>query len=402
MGMADVIPGVSGGTIALILGIYRKLVSALNDLHLKWVKPLFSYIRSRKYTDFEHLKTRLGTLHLDFLIPLGIGIFFALACGSLVIPELLTNYPVIIRSFFFGLILFSLWIPLRMVPTWTHKKTYTLLVSVLFAFSIGFIISNPSHKMVRPLYWTETVSQGTSLATILAKNSSALPAHRVFWHNKNNGFRSRIKDENQGLLKKLKRSTFSTPSESVDYKSSLKAKNKPYEKLTVPAGTPVNIPQLPHWYLFFCGSIAISAMILPGISGSYILLILGAYFLVLNSIKGTLLSVHSGLDVLDQILPVLTFGLGAIIGLLLFVRILRYALDTFPVFTAGILVGLMAGCLRGLWPFRKITQSSTFNTLPNSLHVGILYSIIAAGFGGIIIFLLNSYESVSQSEESHS
>src|SRR5690606_27607896 len=126
----------------------------------------------------------------------------------------------------------------------------------------------------------------------------------------------------------------------------------PYDEVIVPAGTPVRVPRPELWFVFVSGLIAICAMILPGISGSYLLLILGNYFFILNALKGFLKTAASLQLPLNQGAYVVVFCLGCGIGLLGFARVLSYLLREHAVPTLGVLVGLMIGCLRGIWPFR--------------------------------------------------
>src|SRR5690606_17192868 len=97
-------------------------------------------------------------------------------------------------------------------------------------------------------------------------------------------------------------------------KDAIKARSAPYDELVVPAGTPVHVPRPTLWFIFFAGMIAICAMILPGISGSYILLILGAYFFVLNALKGFLTTLASGAVPWNQGVYVAVFCIGCAIG----------------------------------------------------------------------------------------
>ncbi|MFW6054002.1 MAG: DUF368 domain-containing protein [Persicimonas sp.] len=116
MGLADIVPGVSGGTMALILGIYTQFIDALKSLHLYWVGPLWRWVaRGRKKEDWRAFVEEVGTMNLAFLVTLGVGIFTAIIIGSLVIPTLMEDYPVQMRAFFFGLIVASVWVPLKMI-----------------------------------------------------------------------------------------------------------------------------------------------------------------------------------------------------------------------------------------------------------------------------------------------
>lgn len=235
MGAADVVPGVSGGTIAFITGIYDELLgslkkcgpSALLVLSKEGPKALWQYIN--------------GT----FLLTLFAGVLTSIFSLAQLITWLLKAYPIQIWSFFFGLVLVSAWhMGQQIYREWSILSTITLLVGTVLAWLI---------------------SAGVPLA-----------AHDI------------------GLL------TF-----------------------------------------FFAGALAICAMILPGISGSFILLLLGFYGPVIEAVK-------------FFNLPVLAiFAAGCVIGLLSFSHILSWLLEKARVPTMAFLIGLMLGSLSKLWPWKE-------------------------------------------------
>ncbi len=232
MGISDLIPGISGGTIALLLGIYKDFISSLKSINYK----SFIYLIR---LDFKKLNNQLN---LCFLLPVFFGILSSIFIFSSLISFLLLDYKVLLFSFFFGLIFFS---------------------------SIR-LISN-------------------------LKPSSTLDFLTVF----------------VGLITGL----------SFFIVSSLSTSNSIFS-------------------IFLAGFIAISAMLLPGISGSYILLILGKYEFMLDSISSF------------NWINILIFSLGAITGILSFSKMIHYLLKNYYTSTIFFLSGLMMGALNKVWPWQ--------------------------------------------------
>lgn len=237
MGASDVVPGVSGGTMAFILGIYEELIDAIKSFDLK------------SFQFFVTLKFRplLGRISWQFLLAVGIGIFTAIFTLSSLLSWLLQNRPVFIWSFFLGLILASVVSVSRRVEAW------------------------------RILTWLCLVG-GTLGSYFLV-----------------------------GL---------------------------------VPVSTPND-----YWFLFLCGAVAICAMILPGISGSYILVLLGKYQYVLDAVN------HRDFLVLGLV------AAGACVGIIAFARILGWLLKNYHDLMVATLTGLMIGSLRKIWPWKEALES---------------------------------------------
>ncbi len=237
MGASDVVPGVSGGTMAFILGIYEELIDAIKSFDLK------------SFQFFVTLKFRplLGRISWQFLLAVGIGIFTAIFTLSGLLSWLLQNRPVFIWSFFLGLILASVVSVSRRVEAW------------------------------RILTWLCLVG-GTLGSYFLV-----------------------------GL---------------------------------VPVSTPND-----YWFLFLCGAVAICAMILPGISGSYILVLLGKYQYVLDAVN------HRDFLVLGLV------AAGACVGIIAFARILGWLLKNYHDLMVATLTGLMIGSLRKIWPWKEALES---------------------------------------------
>ena len=239
MGAADIVPGVSGGTIALITGIYEELISSIKNINTQLMKTLFKKGIRQFWKDLN------GT----FLIILVTGIFTSVILLSRVIVFLLENHEYKIWGFFFGLIIASAFVILKDIKTLNLKN----IIIVLFGFAIA--------------------------AGVVFSNTTTLP--------------------NTDL------------------------------------------------YIFLSGSIAITAMILPGISGSFILLLLSKYEFIINAIKDFDLRI------------ILVFGFGCIFGLLIFSRILHYLFQNYKDNLLCILSGFLIGSLIKIWPFRKVLETRT-------------------------------------------
>lgn len=233
MGAADVVPGVSGGTVAFILGVYDRLIAALSGVNKDSISMLFK-------GDFEGLWR-----HFDgaFLCTLGAGIVTSIFLIAGVITHLLAEYPTFVWSFFFGLILASAVFLLQQIKGFTGRHLLALFVGVFVGASLSLLVP-------------------TRLETS-------------------------------------------------------------------------------HLMVFLAGMIAICAMILPGISGSFLLLIMGLYGYVLSAVKGL------------DLLVIGVFAAGALVGLLSFSKLLNYMLKKAHAMTLSILTGIMLGALVKVWPWKE-------------------------------------------------
>ncbi|MCG8346724.1 MAG: DUF368 domain-containing protein [Chloroflexales bacterium] len=236
MGIADLIPGVSGGTMAFILGIYAELLDAIKSFNLDVARLALRF----------KLREAISQIPLAFLVVLVAGIGSAAFSLAHLMSWLLENQPIFLFSFFFGLILASI-LAVGAHITWLPQSIGALIAGAIGAYIIV----------------------------------GAVPL------------------------------------------------DMPHDPLT----------------LFLSGSVAIMAMILPGISGSFILLILGQYDFVLTAVKE--------LDILTLI-PV---GLGAVLGLMGFSRVLSWLLKQYHNVTVAVLVGFMIGSLRVIWPWKEILET---------------------------------------------
>ncbi|NNC82567.1 MAG: DUF368 domain-containing protein [Flavobacteriales bacterium] len=247
MGAADVIPGVSGGTIAFITGIYQELVDSIGRLDQESLKVLF---KKGPLPFYRHING-------PFLLSLGLGIILSIVALAKFISTLLAEQPVLVWSFFFGLIIASA-VYIGKDIKWTRPAE---LITFIVGACIAYVIT------------TLTPSGGEV-----------------------------------GLL-----------------------------------------------YVFMSGAIAISAMILPGISGSFILLLLGSYATVLGAIG----------DLFDDLVAhgkiIVVFAAGALIGLIGFSKILRYLFKSHYRITIAMLTGFMLGSLAKVWPWKE-TLSTRINS----------------------------------------
>lgn len=261
MGSADTIPGVSGGTIALITGIYERLIHAISSIKFSFLKPLLKL-------DFGGFKEKLlEEIDFELFIPLVLGIAIAVLTLSKVIVYLLLNYTAYTFSFFLGLILASAYILYTKLDGINIKLIVLTVIGIVLSYI--FVGLNP-----------------------IAANHSLI-------------------------------------------------------------------------VIFFSGIIAICAMILPGISGSFLLLLLGQYEYMLNSLNSL------------NITEIVVFIAGALIGILGFSKLLNYLLENYESATMAFLIGIMVGTLR--LPVNQITSN-----LSGSWFVCLILAVI----GVVLIIVL--------------
>lgn len=240
MGSADIIPGVSGGTMALIVGIYRRLISALSSA--------FSAIVALLKLNLPGMRARLAEVEWSLIVPLMAGIVTALLIGARVIPALLDAYPYQSLGLFFGLVAASIAIPWKRID----RKTALVLLVAAVAALVAYILTG-----------------------IPPREGSTPTALRIF----------------------------------------------------------------------ASAAVAICAMILPGVSGAFLLKVMGMYEVTLRAVNG------------GDIGYVALFILGAVVGLGIFSNLLNYLLRRWANVTMAALVGLMAGALRALWPWQSVDRT---------------------------------------------
>lgn len=237
MGMADVVPGVSGGTIAFISGIYEELLGSIKSIDLKAIKLLFT-------GKFRALWEKING---KFLFSLIAGIGVAILTMARLMTYMLENHPIITWSFFFGLIIASALMVAREVNSWSALSVVTMIV--------GIVLS----------YWITVVS---------------------------------------------------------------------------PATTPND-----WWFVMLSGAIAICAMILPGISGAFILLLLGKYMFIMEAVTQLNIGV------------LVVFAIGAVAGIVSFSHVLSWLLAKWHDATVTMLMGFMIGSLNKVWPWKQTLET---------------------------------------------
>lgn len=387
MGVADVIPGVSGGTLALILGIYRELVEAVGSLNLRWFVPLVRWVQSGfRGEPARRMARAFRRMNLRFLAWLGAGILTALALGSLVIPPIMADYPAVVRGFFFGLILASVGVPFRMIRGRSARIPLVVLAGIP-ALIGGYLATSPGRLYLVEPEWVSLRARGETLGELLTRGVSSRPTPRVYWSPENGALRRHVARTQPERARRLRdrRSARSTAGPSEGDPEPV-ARSDPYDRLSLAEGLTVRVPRLPLWYVFLAAGAAISAMVLPGISGSYVLLVLGGYFFVLNAGRAVLQGIAVRAPPVYALLVLGTFGIGAALGLVSFARLIGSLLARWTDLTVGALVGLMVGCLRGVWPFRRTADGVPVNVLPASVdaHVGM---VVVSLFSGCLIVL---------------
>ncbi len=304
MGMAEVVPGVSGGTIAFITGIYERLINAIKSFDPKFIKYLFGF------------KFKSAFKHVDglFLISLLLGMVVGIVVAIFSVTYLLENYPPAVWAFFFGLIVASAIYVLRQIKEWNVMIAVILVISTIVAF---FIVK-------------------------------------------------------------------SVPTEgSTSYS-----------------------------YIFISGMIAICALMLPGISGSFILLLMGMYKFVTGTLKDTMVDFS-----LDKLSIIMIFGLGCLTGLAGFSRVLSWTFKNYKTQTLSALSGFMIGSLWKIWPWRLpvswmddggnilYSMSSAFpkgahdvkilaeqNVMPGAYSAGpdlLVWAILSGVVGFLLVFLID-------------
>lgn len=294
MGAANVIPGVSGGTIALITGIFERLINAIKSLNINALRLLWKgrFKELMQYTDFY------------FLLAVGIGILIAVFSIARLFEYLFSHYPVYIWSYFFGLILASVYFVGRTIKSWTIPVVISFATGITVAVSLSFL--HPA-------------------------------------------------TENTGFV-----------------------------------------------YLILCGIAGICSMILPGISGSFVLILMGNYHLIaidaINNLR------------LDILLP---FGIGIIIGLIGFSHLLSWIYRRFRYQTIATLTGFILGSLVVIWPWKttvfamdklgnvllkagKPVVARYQLTFPESLSTEVVFAAIFMILGVASIAIIESLASKNQ------
>lgn len=295
MGAADVVPGVSGGTIAFISGIYEELIETIHNLDFGFFKI---WKKEGFFKAWRHY-------NLGFLLALFSGIFISIISLAKLITWLLDVYPIMVWSFFFGLVIASIVYVGKQITNWR----LAVIVAMIIASVASYLIT-----------------------------------------------------------------------------------------IADPVGSPDST-----WFLFFAGFIAIIAMILPGISGAFILLLLGAYTTVIGIVTklGEGITTLNSSLVLGALGKLLIFAIGAVIGLKVFSRVLNWMFKHHKNLILAVLTGFMVGALNKIWPWKEVLQYRMNHAgeqvpfiersiLPQNYdgNPQILYAMLFAIIGFLTIFLL--------------
>lgn len=291
MGAADVIPGVSGGTIAFIMGIYDEFVGSLASINGEALKLL---LKGRFSAFWKHING-------SFLLSLVAGIGISIIALAGLMQMLLSDFPIQTWAFFFGLIVASSLFIIRGISGWKLRDGLLLILGV----ALGAVICTLS-----------------------------------------------------------------------------------------PTQTPDGL-----WFIFLSGALAICAMILPGISGSFILLILGKYQYIMGCISGLV----SGVDFTRNLLILGVFGLGAIIGILSFTRFLHWLLARWKKETMIVLAGFIIGSLVKIWPWNNaeaivLSQFPELSSFGDILPAEVIGQYMASAdlhIGGAILFAVIGFTLVT-------
>ena len=267
MGIADAIPGVSGGTIALLLGIYEELISTISGLNINLLIDL-------KQNGFKSFWKKLNG---NFLVTLIAGIVISLIFFIKISSKLLNDYPMFIWSFFLGLIIATVYVIFKLIKTWDY-------INIISAFA--------------------TIILSSILSSISVNSSDEI-----------------------SLL-----------------------------------------------YILVCGIIASSAMILPGISGSLILVIMGVYKVLIDSVNNLEISI------------IFTFIIGAITGLISFSKILSWLFNNYKNLTYSIMLGLVIGSIGKVWPWKQ-------NEMVQLANLDMIFSVILVIIGFFMIFIIEKLNS---------
>lgn len=287
MGAADLVPGVSGGTIALITGIYKELLESINSISLS----------NLKLWKQQGLKSVWGKINGPFLIAVFGGILSSILLLSRLLEWLIENHPLVLWSFFFGL----------------------LIASIIYLFRAEL-----SFSMLNVLY----VCFGAVISFLVTQLNGGA---------------------NQSSL----------------------------------------------WYLFLSGFIGISAMILPGLSGAYILVVMGVYQTVLSNVRiaQDLIFNFDQTQFINTASILGVFILGILVGIKVFAKFLSWLLNHYPQRSIAVLVGLMIGALHKVWPWQNTVADSVKESLAVLPHeyngdpqILIVITWMLIGFG--ILFLI--------------
>ncbi len=284
MGAADLVPGVSGGTVAFITGIYEDLLGAVTSINKDFFKSLVSF----------NIKEAFSKIHLRFIFILFIGLLTAMFSLAKLMHFLMNNYPIQTWGLFFGLIMASIIVVFKKLE---NPKEVTNIISIAAGAIFAYVVV--------------------------------------------------------GLI---------------------------------PVTTPFE-----YWFIFLCGVIGITAMILPGISGSFLLLILGKYEFITGALKAPFVG--------NNFVTLLVFACGTLTGLLSFSRVLKWLLEKYHSTMMAVLTGIMIGSMRKVWPWKEVLESKVIrgkvrvlrdqNILPTEFNNEVVVTIALIVIGLVVVLIVD-------------
>ncbi len=313
IGVANIIPGVSGGTMALVLGIYERLIGALHAISARTAVAALGLLRFKPGC-WREFALELRRIDAVFLVLLGAGAMTAIVALANLMTYLLRVHHDPTYGFFLGLVAVSAWVPYQLIR---KKNLACLLIGLVAVIGVA------------------ALSQSMGGEALLKKEQTR---HAIQL------------DQDQG------------------------------GQAAAGSQSPARL-----LFLFAAGALAISAMILPGISGSFLLLLMGTYFEILKAI------VYRDLVVLA------VFALGCVTGLLAFTRLLDLLLKKWHDLTMAFLLGLVLGSLWAIWPFRESVQVGEKtvylgNQWPAAFGANEALTLLAALLGGTLVAIFIWYE----------
>lgn len=317
MGAADLIPGISGGTVAFIMGFYDRLIESIKTFNASSLKLLFtcqwrSFFRATSW---------------DFLLPLLIGILFSFVVLANLFQFVLNHevYRLYFYSSFMGLIFASFLFCVRQVKEWSRLKFMALFLGCLAAYLLTGVEGG---KMAGE--YAIKISPPPSLTT--AKIENYQPENELLTH---------LSAETLGIMLAKERIGSDTP--VYTHQGILLGQVSDFI-------IPYRFFRLDPW-LMACGAIAICALLLPGISGSYLLTLLGAYSIVIGALADLVMHAKQGKMDEESFFILLSLAIGIIGGLLLFARVISWLLAHYHDLTVALLSGFMIGAIGSIWPF---------------------------------------------------
>ena len=371
MGSADIVPGVSGGTIALIFGIYDQLVNCIRT----GARALGLFARA----DFRGGVERLKGVDWGFLIPLGLGILAALLVLTRVIESALESNPIEIAGLFFGLIVASIWVAWGILK---ERDLTRLAMVVLVGLAVFFLLGLRSISEPGQVRVTDEGSGETYDIYFEADSAEITPRGERGIADLSRAIDGGLADGDPAALSWMGyMDGHDTPEKHADGELGLEGETLTIDRVKAAAealraeghsfelnswGTAIDRKGKPKWQYFAAGALAICAMILPGISGSLILVLLAMYQPVLSAVH-------------DRDLASLgIFVIGAIVGLALFSQILHWLLEHHHDTTIAALIGLMVGSLRILWPWDEGIDGTALNAPGEPVAMPIILGLVAA------------------------